>query len=233
MGRRQAYYLCYATGPLELPDDYDGLASDEGRNSGCKFDATELDVFVYPAEALARRRAPVTGSLAVAEPTRRDFVVAHEDFHEQDDVRRMRPALKEAVSMLAGFLAAAEAARLRQDRVGEEQALREADLFLRKAEEINAMHSRLSDLYREARRGEVSEQQALERKAETFERLGQQCRAADSQPQTFHLCPGALNNAGLAFDFTYTREYPRVHAIWEQEGRDPRRTIMRLRSLAD
>src|SRR5690606_7224198 len=70
-GGRQAYFLCYAAGRLELPSDYEGLRSALSRTPGCRFDAAKLDVFVYPAEAMAGREAPVTEALAAAEPARR------------------------------------------------------------------------------------------------------------------------------------------------------------------
>jgi hypothetical protein len=159
--------------------------------------------------------------------------VAHEDFHEQQGVRELSPALKEAVSMLAGFLAAAEAARLRGDEAEAVQAVREADLFLEKAERINAAHARLAEVYSAYARREIGEGDALARKKAIFGELEASCSAniADG-PRAFHLCPAALNNAGLAFDATYTREYPRVHAIFEGAGRDPAAAIEALKALA-
>ena len=233
-GERRAYFLCYATGRLEIPDDYDGLRSDLSREPGCRFDPQKLDVFAYPAEAMAGREAPVTQSLAAAEPARRDFVVAHEDFHEQKGVRKLSPSLKEAVSMLAGFLTAAEAARLRGEEAAAGQALAEADRFLEKAKQVNAAHERLRALYAAHARGETSEADALARKAEVFADLEHACATAPGTgPRAFHPCPAVLNNAGLAFDVTYTREYPRVHALFEQSGRDPKAAIEALQDLAE
>jgi hypothetical protein len=232
-GGRKAFYLCYATGRLELPDDYTGLKVDQGRDGSCKFDLARLDVFVYPAEALAGRETPVTGALAAAEPARRDFVVAHEDFHEQQGVRELSAPLKEAVSMLAGFLTAAGAAELRGDAAGAEQALRETDLFLEKARRMNAAHARLREVYAAYLRKEIPAAQALARKQEIFDGLAHDCGAETAEPpRAFHPCPAALNNAGLAFDVTYTREYPRVHAIFEEAGRDPKAAIEALKTLA-
>ncbi|MEZ5361849.1 MAG: aminopeptidase [Bryobacterales bacterium] len=203
------------------------------RKPGCRFDTAKLDVFVYPAEAMAGRDAPVTDALAAAEPTRRDFVVAHEDFHEQQGVRQLEPALKEAVFMLAGLLTAAEAASLRDDLEERDRAITEADLFLDKAHRVNAAHRELRALYDAYARGEISATEALAGKREAFARLREQCdQQGAPRPQAFHPCPAAMNNAGLAFDATYTREYPRVHALFEANGRDPKRTIEALRRLA-
>ncbi|MCB1021472.1 MAG: aminopeptidase [Acidobacteria bacterium] len=233
-GGRHAYFLCYATGPLELPADYGGLRSKLSREPGCRFDSAKLDVFVYPAEAMAGREAPVTDALASAQPARRDFVVAHEDFHEQQGVRQLEPALKEAVSMLAGLLTAAEAASLRDDREERDRTIAEADLFLQKAQRINAAHRELRALYDAYARGEVSQSEALARKQEAFARLQAECdQQGAPRPRAFHPCPAVMNNAGLAFDATYTREYPRVHALFEANGRDPKRTIEALRRLAE
>lgn len=231
-GGRRAYYLCYATGRFELPEDYRGLRMDSGRNGACRFDPRKLDVLRYPAEALAGRAAPVTESLAEAEAQRRDFVVAHEDFHEQPGVRALEPALKEAASTLAGFLTAAEAARLRGDAEAAGRALREADLFRAKARRINAVHTELRKLYAEHARGERSAAETLAAKTAAFKRLRAACSGLAESPRAFHPCPAALNNAGLAFDVTYTREYPRVHAVFEDSGRDAAATIAALRVLA-
>lgn len=231
-GGRQAYYLCYAAGRFELPADYRGLRMDSGRSGACRFDPRKLDVLRYPAEALAGRAAPVTRSLAAAQTQRRDFVVAHEDFHEQPGVRALEPALKEAASTLAGLLTSAEAARLRDDAEAADRALRETDLFLAKARRINAVHAELRKLYAHHARGELSAAETLAAKAAAFDSLRRSCAAEAETPRAFHPCPAALNNAGLAFDATYTREYPRVHAIFEESGRDVAATIAALRALA-
>jgi hypothetical protein len=74
----------------------------------------------------------------------------------------------------------------------------------------------------------------LARKAEVFAELERQCGVQPGTgPRAFHPCPAVMNNAGLAFDVTYTREYPRVHEIFEQKGRDPKAAIEALQELAD
>jgi hypothetical protein len=67
------------------------------------------------------------------------------------------------------------------------------------------------------------------------------CKALDPAPASFNECPGALNNAGLAFDMTYTRYYPLFHDLYAALGRDLGRTVeaiqqpleRRIRSEAD
>jgi hypothetical protein len=53
----------------------------------------------------------------------------------------------------------------------------------------------------------LSRDEALARKAAYFAALGEACRAVEPAV-SFNTCPAALNNAGLAFDRTYTQFYP-------------------------
>ena len=230
-GRRDAYWLCYAAEKLDLPDDYSGLLRREGRGRGCPFDPRRYDVFVYPAEALAGREAPVTETLAAAEPARRDFVVAHEDFHDQPGVRELPATTKEAASMLAGLLAAAEAARAREGETAYRAALAEAEVFLAKSRLVNEARVRLRALYAQHRAGALEREAALQAKQALLDELARDCRALEPRPRAFDACPAVLNNAGVAFDATYTLDYPRMFEIYEQANRDAAAAIAALREL--
>src|SRR5579864_6597515 len=56
--RVTAYYRCYYTGKLELPESYDGLMLRRGSKNGCSLDPEKYDVFFYPIEAVASGHAP-------------------------------------------------------------------------------------------------------------------------------------------------------------------------------
>lgn len=229
---RQAYYRCYYTGKLELPGSYDQLRLAEGDASGCAVNEEEYDVFFYPIEAVADGAAPVTASLERASKERQAVVVAHEDFHER--LHRLPVNLAEAAATLAGFVTAAQFAR---DTTGPDSELAralsaEAELFLRKSEVINRFHAQLRELYARARAGELTRRQALAAKAETFLQLQRECLSIEPKPATFNRCPAALNNAGLAFDYTYTKHYPLLHRLFEVLGGDLRSFLKTLDDLA-
>lgn len=229
---RQAYYRCYYTGKLELPDSYDQLRLADGAASGCPVNEEEYDVFFYAIEAVADGAAPVTASLERAPRERQAVVVAHEDLHER--LHRLPVSLAEAAATLAGFVTAAQFAR---DTAGPDSELAralaaEADLFLRKSELVNRFHARLRELYARARAGEFTRRQALAMKTEAFLDLQRECLSLEPKPATFNRCPAALNNAGLAFDYTYTRHYPLFHFLFETLGRDLRSFLKTLDELA-
>ncbi len=230
-GRRAGYRICYWTGPFELPDDYAGLRYREGK---CPARSKGQDRFFYEPEALAGRDAPVTRSLAGAAEQRRSFVTAHEDFHEQPGVRELDSATKEAFSTLAGLLTAAEAARIAHGAESQEYrlAVDEAELFRRKSELVNRTHARLRELYSQVESGALSPREGLARKAEVFREMEAECAKFEPGPQAFGMCPAALNNAGLAFDATYTRRFEEAWAVYESAGRDPTETVKRLREAA-
>jgi hypothetical protein len=208
---RQAYYRCYYTGKLELPDSYEQLRLVEGTASGCAVNDDVYDVFFYPIEAVADGAAPVTSSLRRAAEERQAVVVAHEDYHEM--LHRLPVHLAEAAATLAGFATAAQFAR---DTAGPDSELSralvaEADLFLEKAEIVNRFHARLREVYQQVRAGRLRSEEALTAKRALFTELERECRAIAPKPRTFNPCPAVLNNAGLAFDYTYTKYYPLLH----------------------
>ncbi len=208
---RQAYYRCYYTGKLELPDSYEQLRLAEGTASGCDVNEDAYDVFFYPIDAVADGAAPVTGSLRQATEARQAVVVAHEDYHEL--LHRLPVHLAEATATLAGFATAAQFAR---DTAGPDSELSralaaEADLFLEKAEIVNRFHARLREVYQQVRAGRLRSHQALAAKRGLFIELERECRTIAPKPRTFNPCPAVLNNAGLAFDYTYTKYYPLLY----------------------
>jgi hypothetical protein len=100
-----AYYRCYYTEPLQLPQSYDKLKLREGAASGCSIDPRKYDVFFYNVEAIGSGRTPLTITLARETPERILMVVPHEDFHMRKD---LPSAVAEAAATLIGFLTAAD-----------------------------------------------------------------------------------------------------------------------------
>ena len=230
---QRAVHRCYFTEKLELPRSYRDLHLVQGSDAGCSVDMERYDVFFYPAEAVASGASPVTPALADAPLERLLVVVPHEDFHNQEESRGASPDTAEAAATLIGFLTATEFAR---DRFGEGSPAfvrldREARLFLQKARIVNLYHDRVSALYSSFRAGRITRQAALASKAELFLQLGRECAAIVPDPASFNKCPAAMNNAGLAFDNTYTRRYPAMFDRYERSGEDARATILDLRRL--
>ena len=230
---QRAINRCYFTEKLELPGSYLDLRLVQGSDAGCSVDMERYDVFFYPAEAVASGASPVTPALADASLERLLVVVPHEDFHNQREARGASPDIAEAAATLIGFLTATEFAR---ERYGEgssafERLDREAGLFLQKAKIVNLYHDRIGALYSSFRSGRITRQAALLRKEELFLELGRACAAIVPDPASFNKCPAAMNNAGLAFDHTYTRQYPDIFDRYERSGEDARATILDLRRL--
>jgi hypothetical protein len=234
----KAYYRCYYTGPLELPKSYDGLKLREGSASGCGMDPRKYDVFFYPIEAVASGKAPVTATLAQAPPERVLVVVPHEDFHMRKD---LPAAIAEAAATLVGFLTAADYAR---QRFGESSQVyqnlsAEPGLFLRKANLVNRYYTELSAIYQRRRARAISNGEAFAAKGRLFGQLRAECNAITPNPRSFNRCPGADNNAGLAFDRTYTKFYPLVYGLFASRGGDAKTTIevldrvLKARSLSE
>ena len=217
--RIAAYYRCYYTGKLELPGSYDGLKLREGTRHGCSLNEGKYDVFFYPIEAVASGHAPVTQSLAQASTDRLAMVVPHEDFHDQ--VRRLPDPIGEAAATLIGFVTAATAF--------DKQAL-DADLFLRKAEIVNRYFDRLSETYQSARRGALSREAARQEQRRLLGNLQQECAAIEPNPASFNKCLPAANNAGLAFDHSYTKYYPLLYRVYVNCGKDLRCTTQKILS---
>lgn len=194
-----AYYRCYFTGKVELPDSYDQLGLREGTKDGCQLDASKYDVFFYAIEAVASGHDPITPALKAATPERRATVVPHEDFHAQ--VERLPTAIAEAAATLEGFLTAAEALH---------EPPSEAGLFLQKAEMVNRYYERLRVVYRSGHNRSA----ALAEKERLFAALARECASIRPEPRSFNKCVSAPNNAGLAFDRTYTQYYPLLYRVY-------------------
>jgi hypothetical protein len=223
----QAYYRCYYTGPLELPESYERLKLKEGKESGCGMDPRRYDVFFYPIEAVASGKTPVTKSLAEAKPERVLVVVPHEDYHMRKD---LPASVGEAAATLVGFLTAADYAR---QEFGENSQLYrnlagEPELFLRKSALVNRTYEELSGIYSRMRKGKVRREEAFAAKGRLFAELRSGCQAISPSPRSFNKCLAAENNAGLAFDRTYTRFYPLLYELYESRGRNVRSTVAAL-----
>jgi hypothetical protein len=132
-----------------------------------------------------------------------------------------------------GFLTASDFAR---EKFGENSPTfrmleRDADLFLRKSLVVNRFYDKLSELYKTYGLGEISRQETIEKKTELFAELQQACSAISPDPVSFNKCPAAMNNAGLAFDRTYTRNYPIMHELYGSLGKDTATLVTTLKRL--
>jgi hypothetical protein len=238
--KQRALYRCYYTGKLELPGSYDELRLAEGSASGCSLDEEQYDVFFYEMEAEASGDAPVTEALAEAPLERLLVVVPHEDFHNQKETERAAPEIAEAASTLIGFLTASEFAKTKYGPASEtfERLEREPELFLAKARIVNAYFERVGGVYRAFRSKRIGRAEALERKEELFSELERECEAITPEPASFNPCPGASNNAGLAFERTYSRYYPKLYEVSESRvrgagGENAGATVAALKRVLD
>lgn len=210
----RAFYRCYYTGPLQLPDSYAGLKLRKGSPEGCPLNPQKYDVFFYPIEAVASGHTPVTESLAAAPTERVATVVPHEDFHEQ--IPDLPDEIGEAAATLAGFLTGAAALESTHDSALDH----DAELFLEKSRLVNRYHERLSAVYQARHDGQLSRTAALDEKRKIFAAIQQECAAIQPDPRSFNKCVSSGNNAGLAFDHTYTKYYPLVYQVYLACRRD-------------
>jgi hypothetical protein len=65
----------------------------------------------------------------------------------------------------------------------------------------------------------------MEQKRQAFEELSHACAANNPVPKSFNRCLAANNNAGLAFDETYTRYYPLMYQVYLAEHRELKPTL--------
>jgi hypothetical protein len=229
---QDAVYRCYFTGLLELPASYEALQLVESDEPSCPVDEQVHDLFFYPIEAVASGSSPVSPALANASLERALVVVAHEDFHNQQETAHASFDIAEAAATLTGFLTTRDFARIRHGEDSDifQRLEREAERFLVKARIVNAYYRRLQDVYDAYEAGDLTRDRALLRKAALYGELERECEA--SVPAvSFNTCPAVMNNAGLAFDRTYTRHYATWFELHESLGRDTGTTIAALRRL--
>lgn len=224
---------CYFTGKLQLPEFYNTLRMVREDGNRCASRAGEFDVFFYPVEAVASGEESITVSLAEAPTERVLVVVPHEDFHNQREAWKAPTEVAEAAATLVGFLTASGFAK---DRFGAESTTarvlaRDADLFLRKSVIVNQYYEKVSRLYHDFSSGALTPALTLERKAELYADLQRSCAEITPEPVSFNKCPAALNNAGLAFDRTYTRHYPMLHDLYTLLGSDTSALVSALKRL--
>lgn len=224
---------CYFTGKLQLPESYSALRMVREDETRCDQRAVDDDVFFYSIQAVASGEETVTASLAGAPVERVLMVVPHEDFHNQPEVLKAPAEVAESAATLVGFLTASAFAR---EKFGEDspqfQALaHDPEMFLRKALIVNKYYEQIRDLYGLFRAGSLTREQTLARKWELFDALHQECSAIAPDPASFNKCPAAMNNAGLAFDRTYTRNYPVMHGLYRLMGADTPALVATLKRL--
>jgi hypothetical protein len=224
---------CYFTGKLQLPEYYSHLRLVREDETRCTSRSPEFDVFFYPVQAVATGEETITVSLAEAPTERVLVVVPHEDFHNQSAARNAPTEVAESAATLVGFLTASVFAKEKfgEDSTTSRLLAQDVDLFLRKSFIVNAYYDRVSDLYRSYRDGALTQEQTLAKKSELFAELQQSCSAISPDPVTFNKCPAAMNNAGLAFDRTYTRHYPLMHDLYTSLGNDTSVLVLTLKRL--
>jgi predicted aminopeptidase len=224
---------CYFTGKLQLPEFYSTLRMVREDEERCTARSSEHDVFFYPVQAVASGEETITVSLAEAPTERMLVVVPHEDFHNQQEARKAPTEVAEAAATLVGFLTASEFAKERFG--GESLTARrlagDTELFLRKSSVVNAYYEKVSGLYDRLASGALTPEETLERKAVLFDELQRFCSQIAPDPVSFNKCPAAMNNAGLAFDRTYTRHYPMFHELYALLGNDTAALVSTLKRL--
>jgi hypothetical protein len=226
---------CYFTGKLQLPEFYSNLRLARESEAKCASRSDEFDVFFYPVQAVASGEETITVALAEASTERLLVVVPHEDFHNQSETRKAPTEVAESAATLVGFLTASGFAR---EKFGEGSSTsqllaRDVELFLRKSLIVNEYYDKVSDLYRSFRAGALTTEQALARKSQLFAELQRSCSEISPEPVSFNKCPAAMNNAGLAFDRTYTRHYPLMHDLYTSLGSDPSALVAALKRLME
>src|SRR5688572_15055591 len=224
---------CYFTGKLQLPEFYSALRMVREDGERCAARSGEHDVFFYPVQAVASGEETITVSLAEAPTERMLVVVPHEDFHNQREARKAPTEVAEAAATLVGFLTASEFAK---DRFGADsptaRALaRDVAVFLRKSAVVNEYYEKVRGLYDGLASGALTPAETLERKTVLFAELQRFCSEIAPDPVSFNKCPSAMNNAGLAFDRTYTRHYPMFHELYALLGNDTAALVSRLKRL--
>jgi hypothetical protein len=228
-----ADYRCYYTGKLELPASYEGLNLKAGTKDGCTLDPAKFDVFFYPVEAVGSGKTPITSSLERDSTERLLVLVPHEDFHGSEQLRKLPATLNEAASTLIGFLTAAEVAREQFGADSEvyRNLLREPELFLRKSAIVNRYHDRVARLYTAVQSGELPKVEALAQKESLFQEIRRECQAITPDPRSFNKCLAASNNAGLAFDETYSKYYPMIYQLHAANGQNLTATLNALKHV--
>lgn len=226
-----ADYRCYYTGKFQLPGDYQGLRLKRGKPDGCKLNPKKYDVFFYPLQAMGSPKSQVTTSLAQSSPERLLMVIPHEDFHQDPALRGLPDPLTEAASTLVGFLTAREVARQQfgPDSEVYRNLTKEAGLFYAKSGVVNRYFGQVHELYSRLGANQISKPEALAAKTRFFGSIERACETIEPSPKSFNRCLSANNNAGLAFDHTYTLYYPLMYGVAEARGEDLKATLDALR----
>ena len=152
--------------------------------------------------------------------------------HRERDLRSDQRAAESAATRV-GFLTASDYARkaFGADSPTARMLAGDVDLFLRKSIIVNAYYEKVRDLYASFRAGHLTPEQTLAKKSELFAELERSCTAIAPEPASFNKCPAAMNNAGLAFDRTYTRHYPLMYDLYTSLGGDTSSLVLELKRL--
>lgn len=229
---RRAYYLCYYTRPWELPMDYHGLRYRERDERGCGLSEAKYDVYFHQVEAVAGEDTPVTQALEEASSERALMVAAHEEAHEDPQLERLPAPFAEAATTLLGMLTAAAFALKEGDTATATHLSADARLYLRKAHAVNELHASLRTLYAEHRAGNRNRAETAGHKQRLLTTHASACLAW-GRGYSVNPCLPAPNNAGVAFEHTYTRYYPVLYELYESCSQDLDRFLRALRQLGE
>jgi hypothetical protein len=94
---------------------------------------------------------------------------------------------------------------------------------------VNRYHAQLSQVYAAGRSGELAQPEVLARKEKLFQEMQQACKGISPDPRSFNKCLPANNNAGLAFDMTYTKYYPLMYDLFRAYRPDLKATLDALK----
>jgi hypothetical protein len=229
---KEAYFLCYYAPKWELPDSYDDLGYRESKTSGCGIDESKYDVYLHKVEAVAFEDTPVTASLEATTEERALMVAAHEEVHEDPQLERLPHPVAEGASTLLGILTAAEFARKEGDIQTATRLSGDAVMYHKKALFVNALHARLRDLYAKHRAGKIGRTEIASAKEAAFAEAAREC-ATFGVGHSLNPCLPVSNNAGLAFDHSYTRWYPALYRLYLACGSDLDEFLRELRSMGN
>ena len=229
---KEAYFLCYFAPKWKLPDSYDDLGYRESDARGCGIDEKKYDVYFHKVEAVAFENTPVTKAMEEAPEERALMVAAHEEVHEDPQLERLPHPVAESASTLLGILTAAAFAQKEGDIQTATRLSGDAVMFQKKSVAVNALHAKLSSAYEDFRKKRISQTDIEKIKAEAFAQASVECKTF-GRAHSVNPCLPASNNAGLAFDHSYTRWYPQLYRLYEACGSDLNTFLEELRSMGD
>jgi len=215
-----AYHYLFYTSSTHLPYSLDdpALIAAIGTRDSVSLDYQKYDAYFYAIPSVAGEGTPVTDSL-LQEPLYRFIqIICHEDWHEQVDLPL---GLEEPSAEIFGYAAARLFAGEKYGRGATvyETLGNSLDNRFRESEVYGEYYDKLSALYTQYQKGELSEMDMLTRKAQLLDAMG------DELYGIWGGRPEQLNNAFIAFQMTYLRHLPLMYQVLQANGSDLSKTI--------